>query len=70
MQNGKISCYIESGANNKVDLTNVQNKSKMLKGKLEIARFESASKDRDRWCSSNVIRQAVPHCRCGTTIVA
>ena len=25
----------------------------MLKGKLEIVRFESASKDRDRWCSSN-----------------
>ena len=30
-------------------------------------RFESASKDRDRWCSFNVIRQAVPYCWCGTT---
>ena len=39
----------------------------MLKGKLEIVRFESASTDRDRWCSSNVIRQAVSYCRCGTT---
>ena len=31
----------------------------MLKGKLEIMHFETASKDRDRWCSSNVMRQAV-----------
>ena len=31
----------------------------MLKGNLEIVRFESASKVRDRWCSSNVILQVV-----------
>ena len=29
--------------------------------------FESASKVRDRWCSSNVMRQTVPYCRCGKT---
>ena len=39
----------------------------MLKCKLEIMRSDSASKDRDRWCSSNVIQQVVPYCRCGTT---
>ena len=30
-------------------------------------RFEAASKDTDRWCSSNVIWQAVPYFWCGTT---
>ena len=67
MRDGKINHQIESEAHKKVDLTNVSNQSKMLKGKLGIVRFESASKDRDRWYSSNVIRQAVQYCRCGTT---
>ena len=62
---GKINRQMESEAHKDV-ITKVYNQSKMLKGKLEIVRFESASKDRDRWCSSNVIRQAVPYCRCGT----
>ena len=51
----------------KFHLMNFKNQSKMLKGKLEIVHFESALKDRNRWCSSNVIQQAVPYCRCGTT---
>ena len=61
---------IESEAHKKVDITNVKNQSKMLQVKLEVVRFESASKDKDRWCSANVIRQTVPYCRCGTTKVA
>ena len=67
MSDDKINRQIESEANKEVDITNVQNQSKMLKGKLEIARFESASKVRDRWCSSKIIRQAIPYGRCGTT---
>ena len=39
----------------------------MLKHRLEIVRFESAWKVTDRWCSSNVIRHAVPYCRYCTT---
>ena len=38
-----------------------------VKGKLEIVRFNSASKVRDRWCSSKVIWQAFPYRRYGTT---
>ena len=64
MPDDKINRQIESEAHKKVDLTNVENQSKTLKGKIEIVCFE---KDRDRWCSSNVIGQAVPYCRCGTT---
>ena len=60
MPDGKINRHIESEAHTKVDLTNVENQSKMSKGKLEIMRFKSSSKDRDRWYSSNVLRQAVP----------
>ena len=67
MPDSKINHQIESEAHKKVDITNVYNQSKMLKGKLEIVHFESASKVRDRWCSSNAIWQAVPYCWCGTT---
>ena len=58
---------LNQGRIKEVDIMNVHNQSKTLKGKLEIVGFEFASKDRDRWYSSNVIRQAVPYCRCGTT---
>ena len=49
MLDGKINRQIESDAHKKVDLTNVWNQSKILKGKLEKVRFESASEDRARW---------------------
>ena len=48
MPDSKINRQIESEAHKKVDITNVYNQSKMLKSKLEIVRFESASKVRDR----------------------
>ena len=67
MPDGKINRQHKPEAHKKFDLTNVSNKNKTLKGKLEIVHFESAFKDRDRWCSTNnVIWQAVPYCRCGT----
>ena len=37
MSDGKINRQIKSEANKKVDITNVKNQSKMLKGKIEIA---------------------------------
>ena len=46
MPDGKINRQIESEAYKKVDLTNVLNQRKMLKGKLEIVRFESTAKAR------------------------
>ena len=39
MPDGKINRQIESEMHKKVDITNVYNQSKMLKGKLEIVRF-------------------------------
>ena len=46
MPDSKINRQIESETHKKVDLMNVWNESKTLKGKLEIVRFEPSSKDR------------------------